>query len=235
MKRLHYKTPTSPKLPYTIFHNHEGETPLPSKVLYPEFDPWVQITAIDPAIKNCAIRVERRTLKNNTIITETLFQGKFDFTIGDNLNYYSNAINFISPYLQYFITSQYILIESQMVINYELVRLSQHLITYLTLYTRDQGLKPLIIEIDSRIKSRLFQAPKMNRVELKKWAVENAIKILTERNDVETLNLLLKATKKDDHGDTICYTEAWWKILSGTEIYNAPVSAEKLLFYNIKN
>ena len=233
MKRLHYKTPTSPKLPYTAFHNHDGECPLPSKMLYPNLDPWVQVTAIDPAIKNCAIRVERRTLKNNAIITETLFQGKFDFTLGDNLNYYSNVINYIYPYMEYFNTSHYILIESQMVINYELVRMSQHLITFLTIFTKNQGLKPLIIEIDSRIKSRLFKAPKMNRVELKKWAIENALKILTERNDTETLNLILRATKKDDHADTICYTEAWWKILLGSEIYNAPLSAEKLLFYNL--
>lgn len=228
-----FKVPTSPKLPYTVFHMHEGEAPLSSKVVFPQFDPWVQVTAIDPALKNCAIRVERRTYKDGVLIVDTLFQGKFNFTNFDNLNYYANSISCILPLLEYFTTSQYILIESQMIINYELVRMSQHLISFIMIYTKNQGLKPLIIEIDSRIKSRLFQAPRMTKVELKKWAIENAVKILTQRQDTETLNFLLAATKKDDHADTICYTEAWWKILLGTEIYNAPISAQNLLFSNI--
>jgi hypothetical protein len=230
MRRFNRKNPTSPKLPYNIYHNHTGECPLNSKIEYPNYDPWVQVTAIDPAIKNCAIRVERRTYKDGFLIVETLLQIKFDFSVyNDNTNYYTNSLNLLMPYLEYFITSQYILIETQMVINYDLVRLSQHLITFLTIFTTNKGLKPLIIEIDSRLKSRLFNAPKMNRLELKKWAVENAIKILSERNDIETINFIMASAKKDDHGDTVCYTEAWWKILSCEEIYNAPISAAKLL------
>ena len=55
----------------------------------------------------------------------------------------------------------------------------------------------------------------MKKPQLKKWAVAKAIEILKENGDDITLNFLLKrGNKKDDHGDVICYTTAWFKILN---------------------
>ncbi len=231
--RYNKKAPTSAKAPYLIFNPHDSNAPLSSKILYPNVEPWVQITAIDPGIKNCAIHVIRRTKSE----IKTLMLNKFNFTIssheestiGLDTMYYSRVIEYFSQYMNYFTTSQYIIIESQLPINYDMVRLCQHIITFLMLYTKNQGLKPLIVEIDPKFKSKLFGAPShLVYADLKKWAWENAVRILQSRNDNETANMILNSTKKDDYGDVICYTEAWWIVLS-QGIYPIPLMAEQLL------
>lgn len=231
--RYNKNAPTSAKAPYLIFNPHEGEAPLNSKKLYPTYEPWVQITAIDPGIKNCAIHVIRRTKSE----TKTLMLNKFNFTIsshdestiGLDTMYYTRVIEYFGQYINYFTTSQYIIIESQLPINYDMVRLCQHIITFLLLYVKNQGLKPLIVEIDPKFKSKLFGAPpKMTYAELKKWAWENAVKILNARGDSQTAKVITDSGKKDDYGDVICYTEAWWLVLS-QGIYSIPMMADQLL------
>jgi len=235
--RFNKSAPTAAKSPYVIFNPHSTDTAISSLNVCNTSSPWIQIAAIDPGIKNCCIRVERRTFDNDIMKVETLLQIKMDFTvkntsdtdIGLDTIYYTHTIDLLEKYIQYFITSQYIIIESQLPINYDMVRMSQHIISFLMIYTKDKGLKPLIIEIDPRFKSRIFGAPlKMTKPELKKWAWEYAVKILKDRNDNETANMILSSTKKDDHGDVICYTEAWWIILTNG-LFSPPISANKLL------
>jgi hypothetical protein len=227
------KGPTSAKAPYLIFNPHDIDSPSVSTSLYPNNDPWIQITAIDPGIKNCALHVMRRTDKT----VQTLALNKFNFTIssedesntGMDTMYYKRVLEHLSLYMDYFITSQYIIIESQLPINYDMVRLSQHIISFLMLYTRNQGLRPLIIEIDPKFKSKLFQAPPhLKYDELKKWAWENAVKILKEKGDHDTANIILKSNKKDDYGDVVCYTAAW-DIILNQGLYVLPLMSKDLL------
>lgn len=231
--RFNRKAPTSAKAPYLIFNPHDSNCPLNSKDLYPNDEAWIQIAAIDPGIKNCALHVIRRT--NSGV--KTLVLNKFDFTISSHVEpedgidtmYYMRVIEYLSKYINYFITSQYIIIESQLPINYDMVRLCQHIITFLSLYVKNQGLKPLIIEIDPKFKSKLLGAPThMTYAELKKWAWENAVNILKKYNDNDTVNMILNTTKKDDYGDVICYTEAWWIVLN-QGLYSIPMMASELL------
>lgn len=237
--RFNKKSHTNVKPPYMIFNPHTLDAVASSLTICPDIDPWIQITAIDPGIKNCAIRTERRTYKDGKLHVQTLIQSKIDFTYTedeDNTNdtfYYTQVLDHLSQFIPYFQTSHYILIESQLPINYDLVRMSQHLITYIMLYIKDQGLRPLIIEIDPKFKSRLFNAPpKMTKDELKKWAWENALKILKEHGDNDTVKVILEAKKKDDHGDVVCYTEGWWSVLTNG-MYNPPVNATELFFKKI--
>lgn len=233
LARFNKKAPTSAKPPYIIFNPHTTDSVCSSLDICPNESPWVQITAIDPGIKNCAIRTERRTNDNNKLIVTTLVQSKIDFTYSDDdvsndTFYYSQVLIHLEQFIPYFQTSQYIIIESQLPINYDLVRMSQHLITYIMMNIKDKGLKPLIIEIDPKFKSRLFGAPvNMTKDQLKKWAWENAIKILEKRGDTTTADLILNCKKKDDHGDVVCYTEAWWHVIT-TGLYTPPVSANEL-------
>lgn len=235
LSRFNKSQPTCATCPYIIFNSHTLPPGISSMSLYGI--PWIQITAIDPGIRNCGIRVERRTFTGNIMKIDTLLQIRVDFTvdqtedtnIGRDTIYYNHVIKVLEQYKQYFITSQYIIIESQLPINYDLVRISQHLITSMMILTRDQGLRPLIIELDPRFKSRLFGAPqKMTKPQLKKWAWETAVKILQNRGDNETANMILSCSKKDDHGDVICYTEAWWNILVNG-FYKPPITINELI------
>ncbi len=81
---------------------------------------------------------------------------------------------------------------------------------------KDKGFRPLIVEIDAHLKSRMLDAPKkMTKPQLKKWAPAKAIEILTARGDHATAKLIATAGKADDHGDAVCYDEVWWRILAG--------------------
>jgi hypothetical protein len=236
-------TPTSGKPPYIVFNPHsEGEQVANVLPTNEEGKRWVQIAAIDPGIKNCAIRIERRTytitgeggptpevfrLVPDTI--ETIVQTKFDFLTppfesskkaieavpgSADTGYYRYSTEYLSTLVPHFSACQYILIESQMPINTEMVRMSQHLITFISLSVRDVGVRPLIIEIDPKLKSSIFKAPKMEKAALKKWAGNKAIEILKENGDVDTATFIEAAGKKDDHGDVVCYTSVWFKILA---------------------
>jgi len=180
------------------------------------FDPSLDATfvaVIDPAMKNNCLRLGMRDHKTGQIYT--LLQVKEDLTkdVTGDTGYYFGASRMLDKYAHRLIWTHYIIIESQMKMNYDMTRLCQHQISYLMALTRNQGFRPIIIELDAKIKSKIHQAPKMTKPQLKKWAVEKAIAILLARGDKETARLISIAKKGDDHGDTVCYEDAWWMIL----------------------
>lgn len=251
---------TSALPPYITFNMHTDKEKSPGPpVMVGESKTAqsVSVCAIDPGIRNCAIRIERRTFLRDasipvTVLTtacpvikvETVLQSKVDFVEATSVTkkprgkkqttlasekaqpdiketvvldscYYVNMQRYFDSILPLLSSCHYILIESQMPINTEMVRLSQGIITYLMINLRDSApFFPNIIEIDAKIKSSAFDAPKMKKPELKKWAANKAVEILTENGDTETLKVMTTASKRDDHGDVICYTTAWFKILA---------------------
>jgi hypothetical protein len=68
---------------------------------------------------------------------------------------------------------------------------------------------PLIAEVDPKLKSKILKAPK--GVDLKKWSVEEAVKILKGRDDDNSIKIIEKTKKKDDLADTVCQSQAWWQ------------------------
>ena len=110
---------------------------------------------------------------------------------------------------------QYILIESQLPINYDMVRMSTHIISFLMMNLENKGCKPMICEVDAYFKSRILNAPKkMTKPELKKWCREYALELLQKRGDTVAYDSMVKAGKQDDMGDVVCYCEGWWKALN---------------------
>jgi hypothetical protein len=227
------------KPPYVVFNPHApmegGKTPpLSSAFLTPLSPKWIQVAAIDPAVKNCAIRVERRTFENDQDQTkptkcETILLKRIDFLTppSDESSLatksvsgseygcqYMYMIEYMAKYADYFASCHYILIESQMAINTEMMRMSQGIITAIAFIVRNRGLRPLIIEIDPKLKSSTFGAPRMDKPTLKRWTETKAIEILTENNETEIANYIREAKKADDLGDVVCYTTAWFKILN---------------------
>jgi len=190
---------------------------------------FIQIMSVDPGIRNCGLRIEQRRLLDNILVdVKTVIMVRINFNEEDHLecknpetvvfdtSYYTRSTDILDKFLPYAIQCQYILIESQLPINYSMVRMSQHIITYLCLGVKNRGYRPLIIEIDPHLKSRLLHAPgKMKKPELKKWCRQKALDVLSARGDNVGHDAILKVGKGDDMGDTVCQCEAWWVILCG--------------------
>ena len=239
------KAPTNHKQPYTVFNPHIGSAPLGSNTqIKSALDPsaeiesrgqphvlesLIQIMSVDPGIRNCGLRIEQRRLLDNILVdVKTVIMVRINFNEEDHLecknpetvvfdtSYYTRSTDILDKFLPYAIQCQYILIESQLPINYSMVRMSQHIITYLCLGVKNRGYRPLIIEIDPHLKSRLLHAPgKMKKPELKKWCRQKALDVLSARGDNVGHDAILKVGKGDDMGDTVCQCEAWWVILCG--------------------
>ncbi len=277
---------TSALPPYITFNCHLDENHSPGLAVKEIGDDdvfSVSVCAIDPAIKNCAVRIEKRyyklkdstklpTISNLDLSTplrkiETVLQVKFDFTTGimedaskpvekkkrvyrkkkdatatddtsavppapvaeepvdkNNMAHYVNFISNFDDLAHQFKKCHYILMESQMPINTEMVRMSQAIITYLMIKTQNASpINPLIVEVDPKIKSSIFKAPPMKKPALKKWAANKALEILDENEDVATATFLRSVTKRDDHGDVICYTTGWFKMLAVGGFFPPPV------------
>ncbi|CAH6418698.1 Hypothetical protein POVN_LOCUS417 [uncultured virus] len=227
--RFQKKAPTGVKAPYIVFNPHSLQPLVPSESINVDWHATI-VVVIDPGIKNCAIRKASRN--NRTGAVETIFQVKVDFThesltegagiltnttgMGIETVYYANVKRALKEFIEHFCWCHYIIIESQLAINYDLVRMGQHLISFMMYVTEDKGFRPLIIEIDAHLKSRMLSAPpKMTKPQLKKWAREKAIELLKERGDFATARMIEKASKGDDHGDVVLYEVIWWLILEG--------------------
>lgn len=237
LARFNKKAPTGAKAPYVIFNPHTLPPLVATSSIKAEWQVIIA-TIIDPGIYNCAIRQGIQDLV--TLTVKTNMQIKADFTheslnntkidipgqaVGADTSYYAGACKVLDEFMFQFQWCHYIVVESQLPINYDLVRMSQHIISYIMAGVKDKGLRPLIIEIDPHLKSRMLDAPpKMSKPQLKKWCRNKAIEILIARGDHATAQLIKEASKGDDHGDVVCYEEIWWMILRGA-LHAPPVPA----------
>jgi hypothetical protein len=66
------------------------------------------------------------------------------------------------------------------------------------------------VSINPKLKGRMLGAPKsLLGKQLKLWAQETAIKILTDRQELWSLSVISRHKKKDDLCDTIVQLEAF--------------------------
>lgn len=180
---------------------------------------------IDPAVKTCALRIVKNNL--DTGIIETKVQTLLDFTTtyenefgSEGTTYYGKCWDMLDEYLPYFLKAHYIIIEHQYysVASEKVIRIAQHIISYFLLNTQNQGNRPLLIEIDPKLKTTMLglATSKKLKKEGKKLKIETtkiAMNILRERNEEDIAESIEKLSKRDDHGDTICYDYMWWIIL----------------------
>ena len=232
--RFNKKKPvTAVKQPYVVYNPHDnGDFPLYNPPSVSAFygrptENFIQIMAIDPGIKNCGVRIERRW-SGGTV--ETVMLTRINFLVNDEVEnsdtvYYTNSIRTLRNYLPYMEMCQYIVIESQLPINYDMVRMSTHLISFLMISLENKGCRPMICEVDAYFKSRVFKAPtKMTKPELKIWCRDYALKLLEARGDTAAFNAIKAAKKADDLGDVVCYCEGWFKALTeGVQTIKSPI------------
>jgi len=205
--------------PYTIYDPRDGGSVLHSSVLEEGTD-YTRVVVIDPGPVNCGFRIATRD--NTTGVISTDMQTRLQFkkckyegcAEGKESVSYTNVYRVLDPYKSWFCMSHYILVEKQLKINYNLIRFGQHLITYMMGCTRNEGLRPIVVELDSRFKTRELGAPSgMKKRDIKGWAVVKSKEILLSRGDQKAYEALCCASKGDDIGDVVCYEEAFWSLL----------------------
>ena len=202
---------------YTIHHCHS--TPIP--IEWNCRKDYYRVMSIDPGKKNFCFRIELRNLETGNITTEVyekidlIGSQPSDRVTVDYIN--RNAITILDRYIDLILNCHIIIIERQMQINYKMVRFSQHVITYLMIKVMNNSLKTVILEIDSKLKTKQLNAPKKLGADgTKTWAIEKAYLLLKQRNDLLSINIMDKAqkSKKDDLADTVIQIEAVFSLFN---------------------
>ena len=202
------------KNPYTIHDPHTCDVEQREEIWKKET--YTQVASIDPAVKNLALRVERR-YKTGSITALVFVKVDINPVAGDDnhCTAYKKLSLFLETYKADLIECHYVLIERQLPENYRAVRISQHLITWFMEHCKNNSKLTLIYEVDPKLKGKQLGASStLNKRGLKQWAVEEATKILQQRNDQISLAIMKKAGKKqDDLGDTIVQIEGLFRYL----------------------
>jgi hypothetical protein len=176
----------------------------------------VNVASIDPGIRNLAIRVESRGIKNSNYPIKKIVYDKLHIKdaerdlVGNIDKLYSLVTDFLDKYLEVFKTCHIIIIERQLPFNLKATRICQHIITYFMIHLRNLvPTLPMIFEIDPKLKGReLGASTHLNEKGIKQWSVEHCKELLNQRQDFESLDYLYKQKKKDDLADTVCQIEA---------------------------
>lgn len=176
---------------------------------YQEQD-YIESVSIDPGIANFALYIERR-YRNGLITTIELSNTRFNYDEENNItNLYDVIKRHLDEFIHIYQRCHYIVIEKQMTWNHNSLRVMQFAITYFMFTCRQNPNVPLLIELDSRVKTKAFGA-KMRDADLKKWSPIKAQELLRSRKDYYGLDILLNyPTKKDDMADAIIQLEAFF-------------------------
>lgn len=174
---------------------------------------YLQFCSIDPGTSNFGVRIERRYHQgdNKGKITSLLFERIRPKKVEDKhyRSIYSSITEYLEQHIDKLLECHIFIIERQMAINYQSVRVQQHVQSYLMTRLKDTPRLPLILEIDAKGKCHFLGCPKgMNKTAYKKWSVKMALELLYRRNDMEAYQKLEKASKKDDLADIVCMIEA---------------------------
>lgn len=156
-----------------------------------------------------------------------------DLTVGCNNTsyldpeYFHNMTDLLDKYSEYWDKCDAFVIEKQMSFgkkhNTMALKLGQHCWSY---FSFRYGRFKEIIEFPAYHKTQVLGAKKigkktkkgniiyksMDKSARKKWSVEKAISILTEREDFNTISSLTSTRKRDDLADVLCQLQAF-KIL----------------------
>lgn len=137
-----------------------------------------------------------------------------------DVHIFINLTNYLDKHIHEFDDCRFVIIEQQMKKNPMAQRIEQHCVSWFTFTYLDT--KEIII-FPSRNKTRVLGAPKMmpnrksgklkkmTKCQRKKWACDEASKIFTLRNDMDTMKniFVTNKTKKDDLSDTVVMLQAF--------------------------
>lgn len=161
------------------------------------------VISIDPASKNFAIRCESRSPRLVTTLRMTKEKFRDDIGLYDQITTFLDSFDFTSCTV--------CLIERQMVVNYTMIRASQHCLTYFCVKYPYM----MVVEVSSKLKTSVLGAPpKLNYNERKKWSVEKAQELYRKYDDKQGQELFKAVVgKKDDVADTTTQSEAFFTLI----------------------
>lgn len=175
----------------------------------------INIISIDPGIRNLAIRVESRGLRDSnhpvkTLVFDKLRISENDRKLEENIDkLYFLVNNFLDQYLEIFKSCHILIIERQLPMNLKAVRISQHIISYFMFHLKNIPSLPMIFEIDAKLKGReLGASTHLNERGIKQWSIDHCKELLEKRKDQVAIDILKKHKKKDDLSDCVCQIEA---------------------------
>ena len=197
----------------TIFCNHIGEFCLDSRIFYPSLPQFIQAAFIDPGKVSCSIRIVRYFIQTRDI--ELLWFGIHNFGVGMEqiIMGVETELNPIREKLQ---MCHHIVIESQFMKSEINFRTFQHMISYIESSVRNNGMRPIIFEVDIALKTVFIGGPRTKNqyggTEIKEWSKIKAKYELIKRGDYVSYCILESSLSKqnEDGSDTVCYEFAWW-------------------------
>ena len=212
---------------YVIYHPHPLAYLPPISQDIPETG--CQIISIDPAIKNLAIRIEKRY---PTAYVETIYMARLNLSqYGDTTDnggttkvdpqILSVLTQFLISLLPYIQETRIVAIERQLAVNYKSSRIYQHILTFFMIHAPSFQHPCIVMDIDPKLKGKILGAPKgLNKYGLKQWAIEKALEILQIRGDRKAIECINQnrgksKTKADDLSDTVIQIEAWFILVGG--------------------
>jgi len=198
VKKRHFKD----DLPCMIFNGRE----------LPKF-PYT-IGSVDPAEENLCIRVEtRRSLKDTDILIYE--RSKLTENGSDMGSALMLCNKILMERLHLLQRLDVLVIESQLPINYQAIRVAQHILTFIMTMIPSCA----IYEVHSRFKSKQLGAPpKLKDAALKKWLKDMALRVLGYKGDTRSIEVLNSVAKYDDLSDVICLIEAFLKFMKMANI-----------------
>jgi hypothetical protein len=178
--------------------------------------PYLQLVIVDPGKKNYALRIERRyddgrvdtlAMANESIGTITKHEPGATNTL------MAGVMSFLDRFSLFYPDCHALIIEKQITPNVLTIHsIAQYTVAYFALRLANTPLLPAIIELDSTLKTRQLGCPR--GIDIKKWAVETSLQLLTNRGDEFGLSTLSRHKKQDDIADTIIMGEAFVSWLS---------------------
>lgn len=197
----------------TIFCNHTGEYCLDSRLFYPNLPQFIQAAFIDPGKVSCAIRIVRYFIHNSSI--EVLWFGIHNFGVGME-QIIMGVETELLPIKEKLQMCHHIIIESQFMKSEVNFRTFQHMISHIESFTRNTGIRAIILEVDIALKTVFIGGPRNKNqyggVEIKEWSKQKAKYELLNREDYVSYCILKSSLDKqyEDLSDTVCYEFAWW-------------------------
>jgi hypothetical protein len=166
--------------------------------------------------------VDRIVSKSRTILFKNT-------DISGGVSYKSNLMNeelfnkmydLLNEYKEYFDKCSVFVIEQQMKCNLRAIKLGQHCLSY---FIGQYGRFRRVIEFPAYYKTQVLGIQKNLKVlkngksryiapskpKRKKWAVEEAVRILKVRNEEDIGNQILASTKRDDMSDCLVQLQAY--------------------------
>lgn len=218
--KKNFKPNTSGMKDPLIYSNHSSEAAIDSRILYPHLPFFYQGAFIDPGYESCAIRIVRFFVELNFI--QVLWFGIHNFGM-EITQIMSDMENSLNPILEKLKDCHHIVIESQLMKSRTNFRTFQHMISYIEMNVRNQRMRPVIVEVDIKLKTTFLGGPTTKKQnggeEIKEWSKAFARYASKIRGDFLSISIVDGCCKKQDEdlSDTLCYDFAWWLYFKSIE------------------